>query len=69
MKTIEQAKTEQEYLLAVEIEKAEEEFARLTNMATRAVSDGQRKYASAKLRGLFGVGDYLEADAGEAPKH
>mgnify|MGYP001617001533 CR=1 FL=1 len=69
MTTPEQAKTEQEYLMAVETEKAEEEFARLGNMATRAVSDGQRKYAAAKLKGLFGVGDYVEADAGEAPKH
>ena len=64
----EQAKTENEYMNAVELEKATEEFNKLMNMATRGVSDGARKYASAKLRGLYGVGDYLEADAGEAPK-
>lgn len=64
----EDAKTEIEYLNAIETERAEEEFRKLINMATRGVSDGQRKYASAKLRGLFGVGDYLESDSGEPPK-
>ena len=65
----EQAKTENEYMDAVELEKATEEFERLMIMATRATSDGARKYASAKLRGLFGAGDYLSADAGEEPRH
>lgn len=65
----EQAKTENEYMDAIELEKATEEFNKLMNMATRGVSDGQRKYASAKLRGLYGVGDYLDQDAGEEPKH
>jgi len=64
----EQSKTEQEYMTAIELEQAEEEFHKLMSMATKATSDGARKYASAKLRGLYGVGDYLDADAGEAPK-
>lgn len=69
MTTPEQAKTEAEYLTAIEAERAEKEFEQLMNLATRGVSDGARKYAAAKLKGLFGVGDYVEADAGEAPKH
>ena len=64
-----EAKTEKEYMDAVELEQAEEEFHKLMRMASYSTSDGARKFASAKLRGLYGVGDYLEADAGEEPKH